>query len=90
MTTEQPNTRNPHGLCTWQELATCSGCSIEGDLNCRFNWGDLLYFLVLFLPPAIAATVGMIRAGFGWYLLGWVGYMAFFFFVWEVCDTINL
>jgi len=76
-------TRNPYRICTWQDNAKCAGCGIEGGLNCRFNRGDLLYFLALFFPPAIAAVAGMIRGGFGWWLAGWAGYMVFFFFVWE-------
>jgi hypothetical protein len=42
-----------------------------------------LYFLALFLTPAIAVIAGMMRGGVGWYLVGWVGFMLFFFFVWE-------
>ncbi len=75
--------RNPCGICTWQDVSQCADCPIGGTLNCRFNWGDLLYFLAGFLPPAIAVVAGMIQGGFGWYLVGWVGFMMFFFFVWE-------
>jgi len=80
---EEHEHRNPFGICTWQDISRCADCPIGDTLNCRFNWGDLLYFLAAFLPPAIAIVAGMIRGGFGWYLLGWVGYMIFFFFVWE-------
>lgn len=83
MTANRHQTRNPYGICTWQDDANCTGCSIEGGLNCRFNRGDLLYFLALFSPPAIAAVAGMIKSGFGWWLAGWIGYMVFFFFIWE-------
>jgi len=77
---------NPFGICTWQDVSGCTDCPIGDTLNCRFNWGDLLYFLAGFLPPAIAVIAGMIRGGLGWQavaLVGWVGYMLFFFFVWE-------
>lgn len=75
--------KNPFHICTWQDETDCSGCPIDERLNCRFNWNDLLYFLVLFLTPAIAAVVGMIQGGYSVYLLGWAGYAIFFFFVWE-------
>jgi hypothetical protein len=50
---------------------------------CRFEAGDLVRFLVHFLPFGIVAVGGMIRAGYGWHLLGWAVYWVFFFFVWE-------
>jgi hypothetical protein len=74
---------NPFDICTWQDVSECADCNISDALNCRFDWGDLLYFLAGFLPPAIAVVAGMMRGGFGCYLLGWVGFMLFFFFVWE-------
>ena len=72
--------RNPFGICTWQDISGCADCPIGDALNCRFDWGDLLYFLAGFLPPTIAIIAGMMRAGFGWVLAGWVGFMLFFFF----------
>jgi hypothetical protein len=80
---EDDQSRNPFGVCTWQDLSRCADCPIDGTLNCRFDWSDLLYFLAGFLPPAIAVIAGMMRGGFGRYLVGWVGFMLFFFFVWE-------
>jgi hypothetical protein len=50
---------------------------------CRFDTGDLVSFLINFLPIAIVAVAGVIRAGYGWYLLGWLAFSLFFFFVWE-------
>jgi hypothetical protein len=38
-------------------------------------------FWLLCLTPTITAIAGMIRAGFGWYLLGWVGVVIFLRFV---------
>lgn len=83
MSTSNNDPLNPSGICTWQDISQCTGCPITGRLKCRFNWSDLSVFLLMFLPPAIAAVAGMFRAGFGWFLLGWVGFAAFFFFVWE-------
>jgi len=84
--TENDHSKNSSGICTWQDLSRCADCPIDGTLNCRFNWSDLLYFLAGFLPPAIAIIAGMMRGGFGpqaLALVGWVGFMLFFFFVWE-------
>jgi hypothetical protein len=83
MTSINPSTKNPYRICTWQEATNCTGCPLADRLNCRFNWNDLLYFLVLVLTPVIAAIVGMLQGDFGIYLLGWAGYSIFFFFLWE-------
>ena len=48
--------RNPFGICTWQDVSRCADCPVGDALNCRFNRGDLLYFLAGFLPPAIAVV----------------------------------
>lgn len=50
---------------------------------CRFDSKDMVGFLMIFLPFAVTAIAGMIRAGYGWYLLFWLAYSIFFFFVWE-------
>jgi hypothetical protein len=47
------------------------------------NWGDLVYFAVVFLPGMAAGAAGMIRGGYGWALAAWIGYMLFFFNIWE-------
>jgi hypothetical protein len=38
---------------------------------------------MIILPFFAASVGGMFTAGFGWWLFGWLGYMLFFFFVWE-------
>jgi hypothetical protein len=50
---------------------------------CRFSPADLAGFLLGFLPFGISAIAGMVRGGFGWYLLGWVAFAIIFFFIWE-------
>ena len=69
--------------CTWQPLSACEGCSIEGCLMCRFDSKDMVSFLMHALPFAVTAIVGVVQAGYGWYLLLWLAYSLFFFFVWE-------
>jgi hypothetical protein len=50
---------------------------------CRYEFRDTLHFFAIVLPFFVASIGGMIAAGFGWWLVGWLGYMLFFFFVWE-------
>ena len=69
--------------CTFEDGQVCETCSIRGSLMCRFERRDLVSFFLLFLPFAVTVVAGLLRAGFWIYLLGWVGYMIFFFFVWE-------
>ena len=83
MASDRFSVENSYGLCTWRPVSDCEGCSVRGELNCRFNWNDLSYFAAIFLPFGIAAAAGMIRGGFAWWILGWLGFMAFFFNVWE-------
>ena len=74
---------NPYGLCTWADESVCAGCDIKGRLVCRHSWADLAAFGALFMPFFVASVAGMVRAGFGWWIVGWVAYMALFFNVWE-------
>ena len=74
---------NPHGICTWQDESACADCPIQGLIKCRHNWGDLLAFYALFFAGALPAGIGMVRGGFGWWILCWFGYAMFFFNVWE-------
>ncbi|GAI51701.1 unnamed protein product [marine sediment metagenome] len=47
---EGDQSRNPFSVCTWQDVSGCTDCPIDDALNCRFDWGALLYFLAGFLP----------------------------------------
>ncbi len=55
--------------CTWKPISECEDCPIQGELMCRFETIDLVTFLMIFLPFAVAVIEGMIRAGYGRYLL---------------------
>ena len=79
----QQSARNPYQLCTWEPEESCRECSLAGKLNCRMNWRDLAHFAAIFFPALLAASAGLIRAGFSWALLAWVGYQLFFFNIWE-------
>ncbi|MGD8397729.1 MAG: hypothetical protein PVG11_02615, partial [Anaerolineae bacterium] len=69
--------------CTWQPLSACRDCSIQDRLMCRFDEKDMVGFLMNVLPFAVAAIIGVIQAGYGWWLLLWLAGSLFFFFVWE-------
>jgi hypothetical protein len=81
--TEQNPSKNPYNICTWGPETVCKTCSLSGSLKCRFNWQDLAHFMGMFLLFAIPSTAGMYLGGFGWFILGWMGFMFFFFYVWE-------
>lgn len=83
MSLKQAPARSPSLPCTWQSLSACEGCAIEGRLMCRFDSKDMAGFLLNVLPFAVTAVIGVIQAGYGWYLLLWLAYSLFFFFVWE-------
>jgi hypothetical protein len=50
---------------------------------CRYDRRDTLHFFMLALPFFITPIGGVIAAGYGWHLLGWLAYAVFFFFGWE-------
>ena len=75
---------NPYEICTWKPISECEGCPVAGLLKCRFNQVDLLRFLDLVFFPLIPALAGMLLGGSGWYLIGWLGLVIFFFGFWEI------
>lgn len=75
---------NPYDICTWRPKSECAGCPLEGELKCRFKRGDLFHFIGMFGVYAIPAITGVIRAGYGWYLLGWIAFWLVFFELWEI------
>ncbi|MFW9873309.1 MAG: hypothetical protein ACFFG0_09420 [Candidatus Thorarchaeota archaeon] len=50
----------------------------------HFHRKYLFSFLGLFLVFVITTFIGVITAGFGWFLLGWIGFWTFFFEFWEI------
>jgi hypothetical protein len=77
--------RNPSPLdiCTWRPAAFCKSCAVSGSLKCRFAWRDLLRFGGTFMLFAVPAVIGVLVSGHGWFLLGWLAFMMFFFNLWE-------
>jgi hypothetical protein len=69
--------------CSVQSTPTCKDCSIQNRLMCRYDPRDTLHFFMLALPFFVTTIAGVIVAGYGWYLFGWLAYALFFFFIWE-------
>lgn len=80
----QGEANNPYDICTWKPVSECRDCPIAGRLKCRYNTGDLLRFIGLFLAFLVPALVGMVLGGYGWFLLGWAGLAVIFFGFWEI------
>jgi hypothetical protein len=70
-------------LCTWQSQDACQECDLTSQLMCRYEQGDLIRFLLAFFPFGIIVVAGVIQAGYGLSLVGWLIFALFFFFVWE-------
>ena len=83
MTSEPRRQQAPQDLCTHHPTEACAGCDLSANLMCRFEPGDMASFLLGFLPFGIAVVGGMIRGGYGWWLLGWLVIWLLFFFVVE-------
>ncbi len=75
---------NLYNICICKDRLECKNCPINGKLICHFHRKYLYSFIGLFFIFALTAFVGVILAGYGWFLLGWVGFWLFFFEVWEI------
>jgi hypothetical protein len=69
--------------CTARPAAACESCSLNGPLMCRYDARYSTHFFMIILPFFVTAIGGDISIGYGWWLLGWLAYMLFFFFVWK-------
>jgi hypothetical protein len=81
---QQTQSNNPYDICTWRPASACHDCTIGSRLKCRFDRGDLLHFLGMFLWFALPAVLGTILGGYGRYLWGWAGFAVIFFGLWEI------
>ena len=80
--------KNPYNICIWADKTTCEGCSINNKLQCHLDFKYSIMFGLTFFSFAIPATIGIFKMGIGsllFYLsLGiWIGYLIFFFLIWE-------
>jgi len=71
-------------ICMWKDKSVCVDCSLESILICRFKPKYLLSFIGLFLLYAIPAIIGVILAGYAWFLIGWFIFWIIFFEFWEI------
>ncbi|MCK5304056.1 MAG: hypothetical protein KAJ72_02330 [Candidatus Heimdallarchaeota archaeon] len=79
-------TKNPHEICIWKSKENCSDCGLKGRLHCHLNIKYSIIFGIPFFIAFIPAFVGLILLGFPLNLisiLSWMGYIVFFFLVWE-------
>ncbi|MFX1572655.1 MAG: hypothetical protein ACFFB0_07900 [Promethearchaeota archaeon] len=76
--------KNLQDICVWKNIEECNSCPIKGKLICHFHVKYLISFIGFFLIFAITAFIGVIMAGFGWFLFGWVAFWLFFFEFWEI------
>ncbi len=74
---------NSQEICRNRPQSECVSCSISERLDCRFQLKSSLRFLAAALIFVIPAFIGVIFAGYTWFLLGWIVYMIFFLQVWE-------
>jgi hypothetical protein len=71
-------------ICIWKDMQECNDCSLNEKLICHFQRKYLFSFISIFLVFAITAFIGVLLSGYGWFLLGWVGFWFFFFEFWEI------
>ena len=76
--------KSQNGICTWKDNTLCDNCSLKSILICQFKPKYLLSFISLFLLFAIPAILGVILAGYVWFLLGWFIFWIIFFEFWEI------
>jgi len=76
--------KNSQKICIWKDSSECKDCPINGEIICHFHYKYLISFLGFFFVFVVTAFIGVILAGYGWYLLGWIGFWLFFFEVWEI------
>ncbi|MFX1387810.1 MAG: hypothetical protein ACFE9M_11390 [Promethearchaeota archaeon] len=76
--------KNLYDICTWKDTSECKNCPINEELICHFHSKYLISFLGFFFIFAVTAFIGIIFAGYGWYLFGWIGFWLLFFEVWEI------
>ncbi|MHA1685645.1 MAG: hypothetical protein ACTSYD_04460 [Candidatus Heimdallarchaeaceae archaeon] len=73
-------------ICLWQGEENCEKCELKGLVHCHLNKKISITFMIPFLIFAIPAFVGLVLLSFPLNLISiisWIGYMVFFFLIWE-------
>lgn len=77
---------NPSCICIWEDLENCEDCNIKGKLHCHLDKKYSLIFGIPFFIAFIPTFVGLILLSYPLNLIStlvWIGYIVFFFLVWE-------
>ena len=64
-------------------LTECNECGLDEKLMCRYELKDTIIFVIPFLIAFIPGIIGIILSGYGLWLIPFVGYLLFFFLIWE-------
>jgi hypothetical protein len=88
MATSQ-NSKNPYGICIWEDKAGCHECPNDGKIQCHEDFHYSLWFMagfMCFIIPLIIGFIGLYSVNL--LLLGvalgfWIGYLVIFFLAWE-------
>ena len=81
-------------ICIWKDQSECKECNLHEKLFCRPKSKYLIYFGLPALAGMVPAGIGLLFSNFELILKiiifgGWIGYLMFFFFIWEsrmVCN----
>jgi len=80
------NSRNPHCICIWEDGEICNNCDLKGRLHCHLDKKYSIIFGIPFFLAFIPTFVGLILLGYPLNLIStliWIGYIIFFFLIWE-------
>ncbi len=80
------NNKNPNCICTWEDEKNCEDCVLKGRLHCHLDKKYSIIFMIPFLIGFVPAFIGLILLDFPLNLIStlvWIGYMVFFFLIWE-------
>lgn len=73
-------------ICIWEDKAVCEICNLKGKLHCHLNHKISIIFMLPFLLFSVPTLIGLILLSFPLNVIvigSWIGYMVFFFMVWE-------
>ncbi|OLS31792.1 MAG: hypothetical protein HeimAB125_15460 [Candidatus Heimdallarchaeota archaeon AB_125] len=80
------SSKNPHCICTWEDEESCEDCKLKGRLHCHLDKKYAIIFGIPFFIGFIPAFVGLILLRYPLNLIStlvWIGYIIFFFLIWE-------
>ena len=80
------SSKNPHCICTWEDEESCEDCKLKGRLHCHLDKKYAIIFGIPFFVGFTPAFVGLILLRYPLNLIStlvWIGYIIFFFLIWE-------